>query len=113
MEDKGTQENNKTEILHSLENGKDETNELKTTSDCSDTDINYMTLEVESGKDKYYFSIPEGTQIGRAYDAAFAVLNKIADLARKAIDDLKFKNEESSKKAAEENNNLSVESKEE
>jgi len=49
-------------------------------------EIEYIDLEVKSGEHTYFFKIPMGSPIGHAYDAAFAVLNRIVEIAKEAAD---------------------------
>ncbi len=86
----------KKDMKNDLSNNNDAANDLNIETSCCNDDTTYMHIKVESGEHKYYFKIPEGTTIGRAYDAAFSVLNKIAELTKEAIENLKVKTKESS-----------------
>ena len=92
MEENGVPENT-TETMIDVDI---DTTDSNITKSCCNSDVQYLQIEVESGEHKYYFKMPVGTQIGRAYDASFSVLNKLADFAKQAVEDMKVKNKENS-----------------
>lgn len=59
------------------------------------TDVDFVEIEVSTGDEKCFFKVPQGMSLGRVYDAAFAVLSKITELAKEAVEDLKQKPEAS------------------
>lgn len=54
-------------------------------------DVNYVEIKINSGDKQCFFRFPEGMSLGQAYDASFALLNKVSDMAREAVEALKKK----------------------
>ena len=50
-----------------------------------------IVLEVEKGDKKFSFIMPSGCHYGKAYDAAFAILNEVMDMAKVAVERAKPK----------------------
>lgn len=67
-----------------------------------------INLEVKKEDRTFVFSMPVGSPFGEAYDAAFAVLNEIQEMSKRAVEQAKPKEmdkeevQESIEKAAKE-----------
>ncbi len=49
----------------------------------------YLQMTVDKGDRKYIFLVPDKSPIGETYDAAFAILERISDLGKEAMEKAK------------------------
>lgn len=48
-----------------------------------------VVMVIEKGEHVYRFSMPVGAEFGEAYDAAFACLERVQEMSRQAVENIK------------------------